>query len=272
MNDPDEGLAPDGTIRTGASAIRIRPEYRPVLDRAIETVIAIEPGASVYVYGSVATGRAEPPRSDVDLLTVGLQAAVARDVAADLSSRFADRCRAVEIAPAQPADLVGEHDEAYGGRVFLHHYCVLLAGPERDRATGGFAGDGRAARGFNGDLARHVSRWNAALADADPVELGRRVARKTLLAVAGLVSVHDATWTTDRERAAHRWRALRPDLDDGLLTLLAWCRGDATITRDAVAWELASTVEPVRADFESMIGLWNDPAPPRITTQPSGGV
>jgi hypothetical protein len=48
------------------------------------------------------------------------------------------------------------------------------------------------------------------------------VARKTLLAVAGIVSVHDRTWTTDRELAARRWAAVDPARAAGLTTLLDW--------------------------------------------------
>lgn len=43
-------------------------------------------------------------------------------------------------------------------------------------------------------------------------QLGVRIARKTLLAVAGLVSIHDRTWTTGRSRAVQRWSELKPDL------------------------------------------------------------
>ncbi|MCM0638919.1 hypothetical protein [Cellulomonas wangsupingiae] len=49
-----------------------------------------------------------------------------------------------------------------------------------------------------------------------------RVARKTLLAVAGLVSVHDHTWTTDRSRAVRRWCEIEPALDtDGVAAAVA---------------------------------------------------
>jgi len=64
--------------------------------------------------------------------------------------------------------------------------------------------------------------------------LGVRVARKTLLAVAGLVSVHDRTWTTGRSRAVWRWSELDPALaDDGIIV--------AIVER-----------------FDSLIGLWPD--------------
>ena len=39
---------------------------------------------------------------------------------------------------------------------------------------------------------------------------GADLARKSLLATAGLVSVHDRTWTTDRHSAARRWGQIEP--------------------------------------------------------------
>jgi anti-sigma regulatory factor (Ser/Thr protein kinase) len=100
--------------------------------------------------------------------------------------------------------------------VFLRHYCVLLAGSDAHRPKHDFAGDRRAARGFNGDIAQHVQRWRNALeADDDAGLLAQRMARKSLLAVAGLVSVHDHTWTTDRETSAHRWSEIEPAQHDG---------------------------------------------------------
>jgi hypothetical protein len=56
--DPDEGVAADGTIRTGARRDRVPAAFAPVLADAVALVE--ESGASLYVYGSVATGTAHP--------------------------------------------------------------------------------------------------------------------------------------------------------------------------------------------------------------------
>lgn len=98
-------------------------------------------------------------------------------------------------------DFVGESDEAYGNRVFLKHYCVRLAGPDIAAAWPACKADARAARGFNGDIARHAARWREATSNRS----ARRIARKTLLALAGLVSVQEGIWTTDRRTAAEHW-------------------------------------------------------------------
>lgn len=215
----------------------------------------------MYVYGSVATGQAQIPTSDIDLLTIQLPVDAANQISRVLSSRFNDLCRGVAIAVSTASDFVGDGDEKYGGRVFLHHYCVHLAGPERDRAVEDFPADARAVRGFNGDIALHARRWRHDLARVKPDVLGRRVARKTLLAVAGLVSIHDNTWSTDREHAARRWSQIEPDRADDLERLLAWSAERSRPTRSRVAKMLDDTIDLVVATFGEQIGFWNEPQP-----------
>ena len=261
MADPGEGVAADGTILTGAHRRRVPAAFEPVLADAVAS--AGDSGASLYVYGSVAAGTARPGSSDVDLLAIGLPDAVI--VARRLSARYAEICRAVEIARAAPGDLDGDGDAAYGYRVFLRHYCVHLAGPDRAAARPAFPADARAARGFNGDIAQHRRRWRRQLASGTPEaeQLGVRVARKTLLAVAGLASVRDHTWTTDRARAARRWSELEPDLAVPLGQLLAWATAERRPEREEVRRALADdgVVDVVVERFAGLIGLWADDPP-----------
>lgn len=99
--------------------------FRPVHQAAIAVIQERETSASVYAYGSVVTGQARAGVSDVDLLTIGLTPSDANLIGAELSTRFADVCRGVEIGAAEGGDFVSETDESYGygNRVFLRHYC-----------------------------------------------------------------------------------------------------------------------------------------------------
>jgi hypothetical protein len=256
--DPLEGVTASGLIQTGASLERVADVFVPVLESTCDLIAPIGSGASLYLYGSVATGSARSPASDVDLLTIGVASETGAALSESLSNQFASICRGVEVAVSTPGDFVGEHDEAYGGRVFLHHYCVHLAGVDHDVADAGFPADARAARGFNGDIGQHLRRWRRALAYQRPTVLGRAVARKTLLAVAGLVSVHDQTWTTDRERAASRWSEIDPERGPGLRDLTAWSDVAQGLDRSDLARALDTTVAPIAEAFANTIGLWAD--------------
>jgi hypothetical protein len=259
--DPGEGVAADGTIRTGAHRGRVPAAFEPVLADAV--ALTGGGGASLYVYGSVAVGTVRPGSSDVDLLSIGLRDAAA--VGQNLSARYAELCRGVGIAAAEAGDLVGDTDAAYGFRVFLRHYCVHLAGPDPSAALPAFPADARAARGFNGDIAQHHRRWRRDLESGTVAAdlLGVRVARKTLLAVAGLVSVRDHTWTTDRARAARRWGELEPNLAAPLGRLLSWVKPDRRPSRKEVQRALSGdgVVDAVVQRFGSLIGLWADDPP-----------
>jgi hypothetical protein len=166
----------------------------------------------------------------------------------------------VEISAATAADLVGDGDAAYGFRVFLRHYCVHLAGPDPSAGLPAFPADVRAARGFNGDISWYHRRWQRELesgtATADV--LGVQAARKTLLAVAGLVSVSDRTWTTDRARAARRWGQVEPGLAAPLGQLLSWAAAARRPLPEEVRLALAGDgiVAAVVDRFASLIGLW----------------
>jgi hypothetical protein len=259
MRDPDEGVAADGTIVTGVRRERVPGVFEPVLAAVCD---AVGTGVGVYLYGSVATGQAVVGRSDVDLVTVGLDPAAAAELGAALSRRFAGVCREVAIGAAGPGFLDGDDDRAYGDRAFLRHYCVHLSGPNPAAALPAYPADARAARGFNGDIARVATGWRKALAaGADPAVLGRRLARKTLLAAAGLVSVHDDTWTTDRTRAATRGDTLLPDLSPSLTTLLTWTDTDTPPTATAVTQALTQSngaVARVTTAFATKVGLWRE--------------
>ena len=257
MADPREGVAADGTIRTGADRSRVPAAFEPVLAEA--AALAGERGASLYVYGSVANGTVRPGSSDVDLLTVDLPDAAA--AGQRLSARYASLCRGVEIAAATAADLDGDTDAAYGFRVFLRHYCVHLAGPDPSAALPAFPAGARAARGFNGDIAWHRQRWQQRLESGPvPADLGVRAARKTLLAVAGLVSVRDRTWTTDRSRAAQRWGRIEPGFAAPLSQLLSWATAERRPAPEEVRRVLADdgVVAAVVDRFTTLIGLWAD--------------
>lgn len=257
MRDPDEGLDADGLIVTGIRRDRVTEPFMPVVDAAIEQVRTLGDDCSLYIYGSVATGMAVPGVSDVDLLTIGVSTSAAAAVSTTLSDEFTDVCRAVEVATAQSPDYERDDDESYGNRVFLRHYCVHLVGPDVGATLPSCPGDALAARGFNGDLARHAQQWRESSARGDdPTLLGRRLARKVLLAVAGLVSIHDRTWTTDRARAAQRWAHIDPSAAPSVRTLLGWADGRNHPSADDVRQALDGIVSNIVDSFQRSIGLW----------------
>lgn len=256
LHDPLEGVAPDGTIVTGAHQSRLVPEFCPILKEAMRRLPS---EVSLYVYGSVANGTAKIGESDVDLVTVGLDSESSQDLGAELSDEFSSLCRGVEIGPGQSKSYEGSDDESYGNRIFLRHYCVHLAGPDIRSEFPDYPADKYAARGFNGDIKICFDRWRAELeGDGDRASLGRKIARKTLFAVTGLVSINDQTWTTDRITAARRWGQVTPELCEDLNMLVLWSEnGTQNVSKYEIQKMLDGAISKVVTDFSSRIGLWN---------------
>ena len=273
MHDPHEGVAADGTIATGADRAHVGTAFEPVIAAAIDAVRAIGDHAALYLYGSVATGQAIPGRSDVDLFTIDVAAADAEAIGLALSPQFASLCRDVEVAAMQSTDLEGEADEPYGNRVFLRHYCVHLVGPRHHRPTERFAADRRAARGFNGDIAEHAQRWRDAIDRGDePTAVARRLARKTLLAVAGLVSMHDRTWTTDRSTSAQRWALIDRARSEGLEMLVRWVDGAVGLRNADVIRTIDQPVSSVQVGARWLTAWsapWRSPVKAVATSGPA---
>ena len=260
VHDPLEGISPGGFIVTGVSPDRIVETFRPVLDDATAAIGRIRPGVSLYLYGSVSTGMARPLVSDVDLLAIGLPEGAAGEMSLQLTRRFDHLCRAVTVGDGRTGHYEGDGDEAYGNRVFLRHYCAHLSGPDPRQSLPDFPADVAAARGFNGDIGRHAQHWRTELdAGAQPETLYRRVGRKSLFAVSGLVSVHDSTWTTDRRSAAVRWAEIDPSLEEGLGRLFAWGEGRGAPSATDLDRVLNGAVADIVTRFDSMIGLWAEP-------------
>jgi len=175
-----------------------------VLADCVTTLTAAfgDPLDGLYLYGSIATGQARPPDSDLDLLALwSSPVGGAEAVAAALSARHRSTVRAVGLAQSTVADLESEAD-----RCFLRHYCVLLAGRDRRASLPRCRPSRALADGFNGDLPALVARLRSQVEAArTPAELAiaaTGAARRLLLAVATVESVSHATWSTDRATGA----------------------------------------------------------------------
>ena len=246
-----EGVDADGFIVSGADVELIPADYRPALDSAVSTLVAgVEGLISVYLYGSVATGEACIPQSDIDLLVVTVDSGSSGAVAAaakDLCSRYRLLAREVGIAHATMPGLFGDDLDALGGRCFIKHYCVPLHGDDIRAHLPRFQPSARMAWAFNHNIAVVIDeahQWLGTARDSDEVKsVCRSIARKVLLAAASLTSVVTSTWTTDRQRAAAAIVEHYPD----------WAEQSAL----AVRWTTAPTGEAsnVRA-FLDGFAVW----------------
>jgi hypothetical protein len=218
---------------SGADVELIPPLYRPLLETCVSSLLAVVEGlVAVYLYGSVATGRASPPDSDVDLLVVtdDNDAAAASEsikvAAANLTAHYRHLVREVGIAHTTIAGLFADDIDALGGRCFVKHYCVPLHGEDIASRLPAYRPSATIAWAFNhniGDAIEHARQQLDHAASGDDIKLVCRAAtRKVMLAAASLTSVITTSWTTDRRRAAAYLADTYPEWAIDATTTLEW--------------------------------------------------
>ena len=225
-----EGVDEDGFIVSGADVKLISAAYEPALDSVVSSLVEnVDGQISVYLYGSVATGEACPPQSDIDVLVVtrdGRSSAAVADAAKDLSWRYRHLAREVGIAHATMAGLFGDDIDGLGGRCFIKHYCVPLHGDDLRVQLPRYRPSATMAWAFNHNMAAAIAetrhRLDTANDSGDVKQVCRTVARKVMLAAASLASVINSEWTTDRHRAAAAIAEHYPEWADQAAVALEW--------------------------------------------------
>jgi uncharacterized protein len=207
--DPREGLDADGFLVTGADPANIGPPYDAVVAdvRHAVTQALGDELHSLYLYGSVATGQAAAPTSDLDVAAI-VTSPTGRDLCRELSEKLGQRHRSVVrevgISAGLLAEVLADTDAGRAERCFLRHYCVHLSGADLREKLPRCRPDRALAREFIGDLAGTLERLRSALADParSPEEVGVAAARRLLLAAAVLYSSVSGRWSTDRATGA----------------------------------------------------------------------
>jgi predicted nucleotidyltransferase len=252
-----EGLDGDGFIVTAVGADMIPVAYRPVLAACVTVLRArLADLVVVYLYGSVATGRARQPESDVDLLIVLADQAehgVIDGIAVELSDRFRDVAREVGLAVVTLAELWADDLDGLGVRCFIKHYCVPVDGDDVRPLLAACRASPEVAWAFNHNTAVAVADAQRCLAQARTAEevrqVCRRVARKVTLSATSLASIVESTWTTDRRRAAEIITLRYPHWTLAAADALRWCSAP-TSSRAAVRAFLCGYASWVATELE----------------------
>jgi uncharacterized protein len=182
---------------------------------------------SLYLYGSVATGQAVPPTSDLDLAAI-VTSPTGRDRCRELNKQLGQRHRSVVrevgVSAGLLAEVLADTDSGRAERCFLRHYCVHLSGADLRESFPRCRPDRALAREFIGDLAGTLERLHAGLADParSPEEVGVAAARRLLLAAAVLYSSVSGEWSTDRATGARMFARHHPGHASAADTAVRW--------------------------------------------------
>ncbi|WP_157180823.1 nucleotidyltransferase domain-containing protein [Actinopolymorpha alba] len=205
--------------------------YEPVLADARDTISATLGSElhGLYLYGSVATGQATAPTSDLDLsaiVTTERALDQCRLLGEELSARHRSTVREVGISAGLLETLLAPNAEGRAERCFLKHYCINVAGIDLRPDLPRFRPDTTIAREFIGDLQGKIALFGDRLRDAesaaDVSAVALLVGRRLLMAAAVLHSVINGTWSTARIEGARLLDEHHPTYRRHTHRALAW--------------------------------------------------
>lgn len=180
-------LDANGFIIKTASAQNISPLYDVVVKSAVSKLSKSNlPVHSIYVYGSVAEGKARPPSSDLDMTVVlnGSATETWQPTLLKIQKEIALTHPVVSSfdLPSVSLEEVALPQSYYGWGYWFAVCCCCVHGEDLGRSFGSYRPSWRLAHGLNGDIEEVLFDYKADLtkSGADIEKLCRGAARKIL--------------------------------------------------------------------------------------------
>ena len=157
------GVDKHGFIITEVSIKKIPYIYKPIVADVLDAVIKkyAKDLESIYLYGSVATGKAIKGGSDLDILLVlkgNLDKKLTKSVAGlekSLSKKYINILRGVGLGITNVRE-VKSLKERDGLLCYVKHLCVCIYGNDLTKNVPSFKPTKALAKGFNGDIAQKL--------------------------------------------------------------------------------------------------------------------
>lgn len=222
------GVDNEGFIATQVSASNIPLPYVMIVEdvkQAFSTLIR-DQLHGLHLYGSVVTGRAQTPTSDLDVLIVlhgqpteTLKSQI-KTAEATLSQKYVRLVREVAVGVTFLAEI---ENDLYGTGCFIKHLCVCVLGESVQNTLPRFKPTQRVAKAFNGDFGV-VRREYLSLIETTPPEdmskLVNRISRKFIRTGFSLVTAREQSWTTDPHLSYEAFAKHYPDKADDMRRFL----------------------------------------------------
>jgi predicted nucleotidyltransferase len=233
LSNSHDGLDPEGYLEVSCALEKIPPIFQPLLDESIALLQSTFATSlhSIYLYGSVATGHAQPAKSDLDLLVLfadaisPLHQAEIEQVAATLTASHLHLVREVGIGAASLHEALAK-ESLPGLGCFLKHLCLCVSGEDIRPLLPKFRPSIEVARGFNGDYAAVTQTMLTDLAQTDQTSVAqsvmRRLCRKTVRTGFSLVMPRLGRWTTDLETSVNYFCRYYPEKRTQMALILSW--------------------------------------------------
>ncbi|MDP2585927.1 MAG: nucleotidyltransferase domain-containing protein [Candidatus Levybacteria bacterium] len=235
------GVDKNGFIITEVGLNKVKPAFQKVLDKIKNEVINKFGGKihGLYLYGSVATGKARIKSSDLDLLLV-LQQKPTPKIKNEVSE-FQNYLTAEHLNTFRDVGISLTHadeikKDAYGWGCFIKYLCVCLYGENLGKNLPKFKPSKKVAKAFNGDIGKHIKTVLEKLKSTpDPQEVSSvcsSTMRKIVRTGFCLVMEQEQSWTTDLKKSCEIFSKYYPKQSANMKKALALAKKPTTNTKE----------------------------------------
>ena len=209
----------------------MQPEFARVVDGVVATLTRCFPELmhSLYVYGSVAQGRATPDKSDLDMSVIfhdrpdRATAARLAEIKRELEKSYPVVSKIDFDCGVLPQVLHPDHTLSWG--YWLKHHCVCVYGEDLSRRFAPFKPAKAIAVAVNGDFLPVLEKFMAQIRSSadknEGLQLQRAAARKIIRATSILRSEYDKDWPDTLAEHHGKLIARDPEKADDMDYLLA---------------------------------------------------
>lgn len=214
------GVDKKGFINTEVGLNKVKPVFsKAVVDIKKEIVGKFDERIfSVYLYGSVATGKARVKISDLDLLFV-LKKKPTSNIKKEVSefqdyltTKYSRLFRDVGIVLTYAKEV---ENDMYGWGCFIKHLCVYFYGENIGEKLPRFKPSRKVAKGFNGDFDKYIKTVLGKLATPKIDQEVRSICQSSMKKIVrtgfSIVMDKEKSWTTDLKKSCEIFSKYYPE-------------------------------------------------------------
>lgn len=193
-------------IKKEVALKKIPARYKPIVGDVKSQLLEFSDKThSIYLYGSVATGKAKSPTSDLDLVVV-LKAKptpkfknALKELETSLSSKYQKMFREVGFAITYKNEVL-RGKEAHGWRFFLTILSVKIFGDNLFQQEMKFSPSGKLARNLHSDIEKNIEEAKKKIKNTNSEEAKlqiKSIMKKIIRTAFSIVMEDENYWTTD---------------------------------------------------------------------------
>ncbi len=196
-------------IKKEVSLKKVLVKYKPIIKEVKFRLLNYSDKIhSIYLYGSVATGKAKSPTSDLDLVvvlnrkpTVKLKDQL-KNLESKLSLKYTAVFREVGFAITYKGEVLQGND-SFGWKFFLTVLSIKIYGTGLFKKKVQFYPTKKLAKNLHSDIAKNLKEARSKIKSANPTEYKlqiKSIMKKIIRTAFSIVMEKDNFWTTDSDK------------------------------------------------------------------------